>query len=210
MEQAAPLTPEIENSMNEAYAQVLESVQVPVESGGESQTDETGHLGPRWRQIRGRIEGIRQFLPASVLRQQPTGEVRVHLSSTRRRISIRLGIGIELSEELVDPQQAQGEHQCLIPVVARAEVALAEGTSQGNLSHLFAISEDPELGLARENFLAAQQARLPTLVGDSVVANDALASQVKRDALLRRHGILRRHRRRCRLKESCRIDESQS
>ena len=120
--------------------------------------------------------------------------MRVHLPTARGRLPIHVGIGVELREELVDSQQSQGEHQRLVAVVARAEVPLAEGAGQSDLGHFLAVAEDAELCLSGQDLLAPQQARLPTLIGDAVIANDALASEVERDALLRRHGVLRRHR----------------
>jgi hypothetical protein len=88
------------------------------------------------------------------------------------RVACRVGVGVELGEELLDRCHAQGEHRRLVAVVARAHVAGAHGASHRHLRHFLAVAEDAELGLAGEHFLAADEAHLAAAVGPAVIAGD--------------------------------------
>ena len=85
----------------------------------------------------------------------------VHLPPTRGRITLDVGIGIELGEELLQRQRPDGQHERLVPVVARAPVTGSKRPRHRQLGHLLAVTEDAELRLARQHLAAAQQAGLP-------------------------------------------------
>jgi hypothetical protein len=92
---------------------------------------------------------------------------------------LHVGMGVELREPLLHGELADGEHEGHVAVVAAAPVAVAELLGHGHLGQFLTVAEDAELGLACKHFLAAQQARLATLVYDAVVAEDLLAHLVE-------------------------------
>ena len=109
-----------------------------------------------------------------------------HRAAGGAGLALEIGVGVELGEELLHGEQAEGHHEGLVTVVAGAEVAGAEGPRQGDLGDLLAVAEDAELGLAGEHLPPADQARLPALESDAVVAEDALLRELRARARPRR------------------------
>ena len=107
-------------------------------------------------------------------------EVCRHRAAGRRRLGLDVGVGVELGEEFLDRQHAQGEHERLITVVTGTKVPFSEGVSHCDLGDFLAVAKDPEFRLAGEHLLAAEETRLPAEVGDPVVANNRLPGNLRR------------------------------
>src|SRR4051794_22340428 len=86
---------------------------------------------------------------------------------------------VKLREKLLERRRADGEHERLIAVIAGTEITAPERARHRQLRDLFTVAEDPELRLAGENFLAADEAGLTAAVRDAVVVEDALASELR-------------------------------
>ena len=66
--------------------------------------------------------------------------------------------------------QPAGEHKGLVAVIAGAEIAWVEESRQGELGNLFAVAENAKFRFAAEHFTATDQADLPALVCQAVIA----------------------------------------
>ena len=121
------------------------------------QAQQTWHLARSGGQVNRTVRLLGVVEEVAIRSHQSRAEMAVHLTACRHGLAGGVGVGVQLGEILLDRQQAGGHHQRLIPVVSAAEVARLELAGEGQLSHLLAISEDAELGLAGQDLLPAEQ-----------------------------------------------------
>ncbi len=98
--------------------------------------------------------------------------MRVHAAAAGCRIGCDVGVSVELSEELLDGEEFQREHEGLVAVVAGSHVAQREGVGEGDLRDFLAIAEDAEHGAAEHDLTARKRAHLSAAVCDAVVAEN--------------------------------------
>src|SRR5690606_4101050 len=134
------------------------NAELAIDAGSPGEADEARHLRSGRRHVGRDVEslGLRQPVPALV--DVTSREMRVHRTAGGRRIV--LGIGVKLREELLKRRRADRKHERLVAVVTGAPVPFAERPGPGELRDLFAVTEDPELRLAGEDFLPPDQARM--------------------------------------------------
>ena len=101
----------------------------------------------------------------------------VHLATGRIGIGRHIGMGIKLGEELLNGGRAQREHERLVAIVARAKVAFAESPRHGDLGKLLPVAKNAELGPTVEYLATADNACLPALHAQFVIAQDFSGAQ---------------------------------
>ena len=175
--------------IGEAAAQLAQPFAQAIDLRRPRQTHQPRHLRRRRRQIGGRVVALDQVLPGAVGPQHAGGEVAGHRAAAERRLRFEVGVGVELGEELAHRHRAQRQHEGLIAVVARPDVASAEGIGHRQLGHLLAVAEDPELGAPGEHLGATQNADVPAADADPIVAQHRVGIEpVPRRAVLERAG----------------------
>jgi hypothetical protein len=98
--------------------------------------------------------------------------VRIHAAALRVRLGFKIRVCIQLREHLLQAHHAEHRHPGLVTIIAGAPVSFVEHMTKCNVGKLLAVAKDAELGLAAEDFPAANQAGLARLVGDAVVLDD--------------------------------------
>ena len=122
---------------------------------------------------------LHQILPAAVGMETAGGKMSVHCPTARHRFRVELGMGVELSEKLLNRSHTQGEHYCLVAVVTGSKVAGLPGVCHGNLGYLFAAAKDAKLGLSAQDFPPPDQAGMSALQRQPVIGQDLLPRQVR-------------------------------
>jgi len=100
------------------------------------------------------------------------GEMGVHLPSAGVGVCMKVGVGVQLGEKFLDTGFADGEHEGLAAIVTDAEVSLSERFGHGDLWDFLAIAKNAEFGFAAEDFAPSDQAGLPALHRQTVIAHD--------------------------------------
>ena len=143
-----------------------------VELRGEGEPDQARHLRRRRREVGRRVYPFELVAPLAVGVHEPRGVVPRHVAPPEPGLGVGVGVGVELREELLRGDQPQGQHQRLVPVIARPEIAGAEGAGQGDLRRFLAVAEDAEFGFPRKDLLAGDDAEETAEPRGAVVLED--------------------------------------
>jgi len=142
------------------------------------QAQQAGHLARGRRQVDGTVGLLGVVQKMAIRAHRGRSEMAVHLTACRHGLAGGVGVGVELSEILLDGQQADRHHQRLVPIVSTAEITGLELAGEGQLGHLLAVSEDAELGFAGQDLFPTQKRRFPADAGQSVIMEGHLAEVI--------------------------------
>ena len=152
----------------------MQRLVVAEDLAGLREPEQARHLSGRGGDVGRGIRLGHQVLPFAVVVEAARGEVAVHAAAGAAGVGAHIGVRIELREPLLHGELPDGEHEGHVAVVAAAPIAIAELLGHAHLRQLLAIAEDPELGFAAKDLLAADERRLAAQHAELIVAQDFL------------------------------------
>src|SRR5690606_24091942 len=115
---------------------------------------------------------LRKVLESSLLVEHPRSIMAIHLTASRCRIRVDIGVRVQLCEVLLNRELTDGKHESLIPVITGTMIPFAKHFGHRDLRHLFSIAKNAKLGLAHDHFLASADARVTALDSHPVITNN--------------------------------------
>src|SRR5215216_6244959 len=81
---------------------------------------------------------------------------------------------IQLRKKLLDGKFTDRKHECLVTVVSRTEITIAEYFRHGNLCDFFSVTENSKLGFPHEDFLTSDKTCLTAFNGEAIISKNLL------------------------------------
>ena len=143
------------------------------------QPDRARHLRADRGKLGRGLPGGEQILPPPSFVERARREVAEHLAPCRVRVAHDVRVGVELREVLREIRQADGEHEGLVPVVARPPIARPERARHAELGDLFALPGDAKGRVPHQDLAPRELAGRPAADREPIVRKDVLSAKAE-------------------------------